>query len=218
MVEFKERIKNLRKEKNITQSELAEVMGFKTYTTVSKWESGDNLPRGKELKMLSEFFNVSADYILGISNERKINSWDDSSNRYIIEEEIPDFPVAGQIAAGSPNVIIEDLEGYLAAPKNKSKTKGLMYLRVTSDSMSLKFPVGSYALINTNVAIENGDIAAVKINGDESTLKKVKFDESKQFVTLIPESHNPSYKSVTIDLSKEELQIIGKAVGIYSDI
>lgn len=225
MVDFKERIKNLRKEKNLTQSELAEYMGLKTYTTVSKWESGDNLPRGREIKMLSEFFNVSSDYILGISDERKINSFnneykyeEDETGSFEFNENLSVFPVAGKIAAGSPNIIIEDMEGYLAAPKTTSKNNELMYLRVTSDSMSMKFPVGSYALINTKADIENGDIAAVKINGDEATLKQVKFDESKRYITLIPQSHNPNYEPITIDLSKEELQIIGKAVGIFNDI
>lgn len=239
MAEFKDRIRQLRRERDLTQGELAEIMGFKTYTTVSKWESGENLPRGKELKMLSEFFKVSSDYILGISNERNIQNNPNSltslynqmrngkkidksismeNEKSELNSNLPPVPVAGRIAAGSPNIILEDIQGYLVAPNRKSLTEGYMYLEVTSDSMSHKFPVGSYALINTKTAIENGDIAAVKINGDESTLKQVKFDESRQYITLMPQSHNPSYKPVTIDLAKEELQIIGKAVGIYFDI
>ena len=42
------------------------MLGYKNYTTVSKWESGDSLPRGKELKLLAEIFNISTDYMLGI--------------------------------------------------------------------------------------------------------------------------------------------------------
>lgn len=68
MPEFKDRIRELRKARDLTQTELAELMDFKTYTTVSKWESGDNLPRGKELKRLAEYFHVSSDYLLGLSD------------------------------------------------------------------------------------------------------------------------------------------------------
>lgn len=60
------RLRRLRLNRDLTQEELAEYLGMKSYTTVGKWENGDNLPRGKELKELAELYNVSADYILGI--------------------------------------------------------------------------------------------------------------------------------------------------------
>lgn len=66
-----ERIKFLRESKNLTQTELAEILGMKTYTTVSKWESNDNFPKGKDLKKLAETFNVSSDYLLGLDNTTK---------------------------------------------------------------------------------------------------------------------------------------------------
>lgn len=65
------RIKALRESKNLTQTELAEILGMKTYTTVSKWESDDNFPKGKDLKTLSQLFDVSSDYLLGLSAESK---------------------------------------------------------------------------------------------------------------------------------------------------
>lgn len=65
---FAQRLKKLRAGKNLTQTELAEMLGYKNYTTVSKWESGDSLPRGKELKLLAEIFDISTDYLLGLDN------------------------------------------------------------------------------------------------------------------------------------------------------
>lgn len=53
---FGERLKRLRERKGLTQTELAEFMGYKNYTTVTKWESGSSLPRGKELKMHMALF------------------------------------------------------------------------------------------------------------------------------------------------------------------
>ncbi len=44
------RIKYLREKKNMTQTELSEMLEMKTYTTVSKWESDDNFPKGRDLK------------------------------------------------------------------------------------------------------------------------------------------------------------------------
>ncbi|GED50436.1 MULTISPECIES: helix-turn-helix domain-containing protein [Lactobacillales] len=68
-----ERIKFLREGKNLTQTELAEILGMKTYTTVSKWESNDNFPKGKDLKKLAETFNVSSDYLLGLESTTEKN-------------------------------------------------------------------------------------------------------------------------------------------------
>lgn len=60
------RIKKLRENRNLTQTDLSEMLGMKTYTTVSKWESDDNFPKGKDLKRLAEIFNVTSDYLLGL--------------------------------------------------------------------------------------------------------------------------------------------------------
>ena len=69
MENFRNRVKQLRESKNITQKELSELLDMKTYTTITKWESGDNFPKAKDIKRLSEIFDVSSDYLLGLSNE-----------------------------------------------------------------------------------------------------------------------------------------------------
>jgi Predicted transcriptional regulators len=63
-----ERIRQLRILKNLSQQELSHDLGYKTYTTVSKWESDASLPPGKELKKLANYFEVSTDYLLGLDN------------------------------------------------------------------------------------------------------------------------------------------------------
>lgn len=68
---FGYRIRKLREEKNLTQTELSQLLGMKTYTTVSKWESDDNFPKGKDIKLLAKLFNVSSDYLLGLKSERQ---------------------------------------------------------------------------------------------------------------------------------------------------
>lgn len=67
-----QRISTLRQEKEWTQEELAKKVGFKSKTTVAKWETetSDNIPRGRELVKLSYLFGVSTDYILGLTNKR----------------------------------------------------------------------------------------------------------------------------------------------------
>lgn len=59
-------IKELRKEKGLTQTDLAKVVGL-DQTAISKWELDKALPDTAILIKLSEFFNVSIDYLLGRS-------------------------------------------------------------------------------------------------------------------------------------------------------
>ena len=66
-----QRIKKLRELKNIEQSELAEMLGYKSQSTISKWESGVNLPTGKKLIALAKIFNTSTNDILGIEKPVK---------------------------------------------------------------------------------------------------------------------------------------------------
>ena len=65
-----ERIKQLRKKKGISQSELAEVIGVKN-NTVSTWERGTRKPDFEVLNLLSDYFEVSFEYILGSSDKEE---------------------------------------------------------------------------------------------------------------------------------------------------
>lgn len=57
-----ERLKALRKKHNLGQADVAAIVDVSS-PTVSEWESGKKRPRGKKLKKLSEYFNVSLDYL-----------------------------------------------------------------------------------------------------------------------------------------------------------
>lgn len=57
------RIKELRKEKKITQAELSKFLNI-DQTTVSKWELEKAFPDSKILSILADYFNVSIDYLL----------------------------------------------------------------------------------------------------------------------------------------------------------
>ena len=62
-MEFNEKLQELRKQKNLTQEELAELL-FVSRTAVSKWESGRGYPNIESLKAISKFFGVSVDELL----------------------------------------------------------------------------------------------------------------------------------------------------------
>lgn len=61
---FSERLKELRKEKQLTQQELAEILGVKR-NTYSDWENGKSEPNYKKLVKIADFFGVSLDWLFG---------------------------------------------------------------------------------------------------------------------------------------------------------
>ena len=63
-----DRIKQLRKQKGLTQKEMAEAVGVGV-STVAMWESGKRTPSVKLLNDLSDLFDKSIDYILGTSDD-----------------------------------------------------------------------------------------------------------------------------------------------------
>ncbi len=64
-----ERLKQLRKENGLSQQRLSMETGI-AQVTVSEYESGRNFPSVKTLLRLAEFFGVSTDYLLGLTDIR----------------------------------------------------------------------------------------------------------------------------------------------------
>ncbi len=63
-VNFSDTLKTLRKQRNLTQEQIAEVLGV-SCQAISKWETGTSFPDISLLPILAEYFGVSIDYLLG---------------------------------------------------------------------------------------------------------------------------------------------------------
>lgn len=73
MVELGVRLKELRRERNWTQGQVAERIGV-TPSVISAYEIGIRLPSYEALLKLVRLYGVSADYLLGISGKRSSDS------------------------------------------------------------------------------------------------------------------------------------------------
>ncbi len=80
-MEFNEKLQELRKNKGLTQEELAEIL-YVSRTAISKWESGRGYPNIDSLKDISEFFSVTIDDLL---SSEKIISIAETENKYNIQ-------------------------------------------------------------------------------------------------------------------------------------
>lgn len=68
-MEFKDRLRSLRKEKKYTQVKLGEMLNY-GYTAIANYESGRNQPSIPDLIKIAKIFDVSMDYLLGINDLR----------------------------------------------------------------------------------------------------------------------------------------------------
>jgi repressor LexA len=121
------------------------------------------------------------------------------------------LPVVGNVRAGLPQPAFEDIEDYFAIDHaHQHRSGGTFFLRVKGDSMiNACIKEGDLALIRPQQSAENRDMVVAMING-EATLKR--FYRELDGIRLQPE--NPNYEPIMVHLG-EELNIIGKVVGIY---
>lgn len=67
---FGERLKQLRKEKKVSQKTLADAL-FISQQAIAKWESDKSSPNPETVRKIAEYFNVSTDYLLEVDSENK---------------------------------------------------------------------------------------------------------------------------------------------------
>ncbi|MDO5143649.1 MAG: helix-turn-helix transcriptional regulator [bacterium] len=84
---FSENLKTIRKEKNLSQEELAALLDV-SRQAVSKWELGDGYPEAEKLLLIAEKLNVSLDHLMGTVHGGT---------------ETPRYDVPGQITITSPH-------------------------------------------------------------------------------------------------------------------
>ena len=69
MIKFAERLRELRREKKVTQSKMADFLGIKL-RSYQNYEGGSRRPDYEGLVALADYFDVTTDYLLGRSDVR----------------------------------------------------------------------------------------------------------------------------------------------------
>lgn len=87
---FSKRVKQLRKLSDLTQSDLAKKINSST-SKIAMWETEKRDPTNEDLMMLSKLFNVSTDYLLGITDNPKLTSKDEKSIQKDLKKIMDDF-------------------------------------------------------------------------------------------------------------------------------
>ncbi|WP_432662550.1 helix-turn-helix transcriptional regulator [Wukongibacter baidiensis] len=94
-----DRLKKLRKDKKITQKELAKILNIQN-TTLSQYENGVNEPNDEMKVKIADYFGVTIDYLLGRSNVKQINADIDKEANELADEIIEIYIQKGKIKRG----------------------------------------------------------------------------------------------------------------------
>lgn len=122
---FGARLKALRDARGLDQQEIGNLFNMGK-STVSQWESG-RLPHPTIIARLATFFDVSADYLLGLSNERRpgagIHPIDNPELVEFMKSVNGQFRLAPNLSDKSRQIIMEDLADYFKFQLEKHKAK-----------------------------------------------------------------------------------------------
>lgn len=198
-----ERIRARRIELGLTVEELAKKMGYKDKSSISKIENGKaDIPQSKVIAF-ARALNTTTAYLMGIdtAKERSIPAG---------FQPLPKrdrIPRVGQIACGTPILAEENVEAYDEVPSDWHADFTLL---CQGDSMEPKIKDGDVVAIHSQPMVENGEVAAVLIDG-EATLKRVfLFTDHIEL-----RAENPAFPTILrIGEDMNTITIEGKAVGL----
>jgi repressor LexA len=197
---FGRRLKVLRIDAELTQQELAKVIGT-TKATISRYESGKHSPGVSEIVMLANYFMVNPYWLAGLNDSKHVESLNYKK-----------IPVIGSIACGTPTLAFENISNY----EYVSSSDDVNFALITKgDSMiNARIFDGDTVFVKQQSDVDDGEIAVVLIDS-EATLKRV----YKLNGDLLLRAENPTFKDIRITIKdKKNVQILGKAMYFKSNL
>lgn len=210
-----QRIKELRLGHNMTGYELGLKLNI-TRNAVSQWETNKRVPTSTMLTQIAKLFNVTTDYLLGrepIPNDTKSE----------INYAIPltggvRIPVLGSIVAGIPNTAVAEYDEWIEISQSLAMRGDYFALRIKGDSMEPTLFDSDIVVIRQQPDVEDGEIAAVSIAGNEATIKRIYHrsdgidivgDNVRAFPRMFYSNH---------DIATLPVRIMGKAIEVRRDL
>ena len=194
--------------KGIDRNELCTALNLK-YSTVSEWFQGNKYPRIDKIEMLANYFGVKKSDLIEKPIESNISS-------VLPQENIRMIPVYESVSAGfgayADNYITEYIPLYI---ENDEEAENTMCIKVSGNSMYPKIEDGDWIQVLRQDWCNDGQIAVVLIDGEDSVVKRVEYDQDT--ITLF--SINPEYAPREFKgEERERIRILGIVRKIIKDV
>lgn len=206
MATLYDRIKSRRTELGLTVEELAHKMGYKDKSSISKIENGKaDIPQSK-IAAFADALQTTPAYLMGWEEQPEPKK-PTIPPGFEPMPKMKKIPLIGSIACGEPITAEQNIEKMVDVPEY---IRCDFSLTCHGDSMvDAGIHDKDVVYIRIQPEVENGEIAAVRIDG-EAALKRVYYNPGT--LTLMPA--NPAYAPMVYTGSQlEEVHIEGKAVG-----
>ena len=204
MHELYKNIRRYRKLKGWTQEELANKMGYKDRSIISKVESGQlDLSRSK-VEDFAKVFDTSPAILMGWTEIEK-----DESNLQKQSERIKAYYInlVGMSAAGRPIEAQENRIGELEVPYAWSNKDEYFGLQIKGDSMEPAICNNDIVIVHKQEDAESGEIVIASVGQNDATCKRLmKYGE-----TILLRSYNQAYDDIDVT-GDENFKIYGKVV------
>lgn len=161
--------------------------------------------------------NAAEEHLKALARKGAIEMIAGSSRgiRLLLEDEVEDgLPLIGQVAAGSPILAQEHIEGRYQVDPTLFKPNADFLLRVNGMSMkNIGILDGDLLAVHKTQDARNGQVVVARI-GDEVTVKRLEKKGNK--VRLIAE--NTDFSPIDVDLQNQDFSIEGLAVGVIRNV
>lgn len=192
-----ENIRFLRKKQHMSQNDLANVLGYRSFTTVQKWESGDAEPPLATLMRMTELFGVDLNSLTGLSiKEGKANQ---------ISVKVPVYNMFPDDDAEEKGLKIT---GWEEIPSRKAKNKEYFAMPAPGDRMAQRICKGDVILVRRGDSFKDGNTVLLKA-GDEAPYC-IRVKKLENGLMLMPA--NRKYDPVLLtdaEIKAKKIQIIG---------
>ena len=194
--------------RRMTQAELAKRSGI-SKSSISRYIKGDWEGKQSAVYELAKALGVTEAWLMGYDVPMESDTAPAVPPGFEPLPKMVKRPLVGSIACGEPITAEENIEDYVDVPENVQCD---FCLRCKGDSMiDAGIHDGDLVYIHIQPEVENGQIAAVRIDG-EATLKRVFWDSANQVLQLVPA--NSSYMpKVYSGQALENVHVEGRAVG-----
>ncbi|MBQ5312107.1 MAG: helix-turn-helix domain-containing protein [Oscillospiraceae bacterium] len=198
---FTDNLRRLRRERKLSQQDIAEKLGM-TRQAYCHYENEKRRVDIDNAMRIADILGVTLGELSG-DDEGLFGGFEPIRSQKL--------PLLGKIACGEP-IFDEITDTYISV---SADIKADFCLVCKGDSMiNARIHDGDVVMIQRADIVDNGRIAAVAV-GDEVTLKRVYYYPEKDFLELRPE--NPSYESLIFTGQElEQVRIIGLAVAFTS--
>ena len=203
-------IRRFRRLRDLSQEDIAKKLGYKSFTTIQKWETGMAEPPVGKLYELADILRVNIMELLGEESDNNITDMPISTYKYV-----PASVSAGALTTIDainfmPTISIPDfMLGRYAGNKN------IILMPVNGESMNNVIQNGAIIAVLRNIElpdIHDGDIVVIK-NGGDYTVKRFYNDKQHKEFVFKPDSSDMAFRDIIFSYENtDDLYLIGKVV------